>query len=322
MPTFNLFIYFAAIAAAYIFKISYNGWFGEVFLWTAVLFPPVAFVLSLPSVLTGKACLSAPDRVFKGSEHTGKVELRSRFVLPIGRISMKVRIENRFTGEVEYREFRYSNMGNCVCSFKLPTNKCGLLVCSIELIEFSDILGMFRFRRRTVQTAACTVLPVAAVPERKPDIEAALDMTKSLKPKYGGGYSEDHEMREYRPGDTVRSIHWKLTSKTDEVIIREPLVSEKNEIYIVFSPEGDAEKSLSVLLWLSGELYDMELAHSIVWRHRDREVQQAHIVSHAAALDAAAGIVSSPCAKASVPDRARALCVFEVRGGEVYNTNI
>ena len=35
------------------------------------------------------------------------------------------------------------------------------------------------------------------------------------------GPGEDYDLRDYRPGDPMRSIHWKLSSKWDELIVRE-----------------------------------------------------------------------------------------------------
>lgn len=37
----------------------------------------------------------------------------------------------------------------------------------------------------------------------------------------GDDPSETFALREYVPGDRVRSIHWKLTEKTGEVIVRQ-----------------------------------------------------------------------------------------------------
>ena len=42
------------------------------------------------------------------------------------------------------------------------------------------------------------------------------------KPKSGGGFSDFYELREYRQGDSLKNIHWKLSSKYDDLIVKEP----------------------------------------------------------------------------------------------------
>lgn len=35
-----------------------------------------------------------------------------------------------------------------------------------------------------------------------------------MKPRVGA-YAEEHELRPYRPGDPMRTVHWKLTAKQE-----------------------------------------------------------------------------------------------------------
>ena len=44
MPTLQLFLYLAAIALAYLFRLSYLGWFGQ-YLLAAVIFVPILLLL-------------------------------------------------------------------------------------------------------------------------------------------------------------------------------------------------------------------------------------------------------------------------------------
>lgn len=40
--------------------------------------------------------------------------------------------------------------------------------------------------------------------------------------KKGYDATEVFELREYQPGDSIRTIHWKLSEKFDTVLVREP----------------------------------------------------------------------------------------------------
>lgn len=53
--------------------------------------------------------------------------------------------------------------------------------------------------------------------------------------KKGSDHSEMFDLKNYAPGDDVRSIHWKLSSKTDELIIRES--SNPSHYSVVILPD-------------------------------------------------------------------------------------
>lgn len=51
----------------------------------------------------------------------------------------------------------------------------------------------------------------------------------------GSDHSEMYDIREYQPGDDVRSIHWKLSGKADELIVRQ--ASDPSHYDIVLLPD-------------------------------------------------------------------------------------
>lgn len=53
--------------------------------------------------------------------------------------------------------------------------------------------------------------------------------------KKGNDHSEMYDLREYVPGDDVRSIHWKLSSKADDLVLRES--SNPSHYSIVIMPD-------------------------------------------------------------------------------------
>ena len=53
--------------------------------------------------------------------------------------------------------------------------------------------------------------------------------------KKGSDHSEIYDLKNYAPGDDIRSIHWKLSSKADELIIREP--SNPSHYSVVILPD-------------------------------------------------------------------------------------
>lgn len=85
-------------------------------------------------------------------------------------------------------------------------------------LEASDPLGLFRGRRQSPDAEVALALPrfaslVAPRPVR--EVEASI-----AAPRSGSG-TEVFGVREYRPGDPLRRIHWRSSARRGELIVRE-----------------------------------------------------------------------------------------------------
>lgn len=56
-----------------------------------------------------------------------------------------------------------------------------------------------------------------------------------IQNRKGNDLSEIFDIREYVPGDDIRSIHWKLSSKTDTLILKE--ASDPSHYNVVILPD-------------------------------------------------------------------------------------
>lgn len=80
--------------------------------------------------------------------------------------------------------------------------------------------------------------------ERKGALFQEADQIQPQKAESITGDSEPGNVREYIPGDPIRAIHWKLTAKTDRLLIRqeEPVIEVRHED---LSVPGSEERSLN-----------------------------------------------------------------------------
>ena len=311
MPTFHFFLYLALLAGAYVFKLAYIGWFGPYLMGALCLLPPLLLLLSLPSMLSLRAEISAPDRVSQGSDSELCVLFKTRALLPLSRVNIRVQLENRYDGEVNKTKYSYAGVLSSTGRIPLPTGLCGMICISVTRLECRDLLGLFVIRRRCTAKAVCTVLPDPAAPDQCPDIDACLDSAVQLKPKHGGGYAEEHELREYRPGDTVNAIHWKLSAKSDQVIVREALEQVNNQVFLVLSRPGENDRGLACLYWLSLQLCQREIPHVIV------SGKMYPVGNEDESTAALCQLLSAPLSPPCRFDPSHARCVFTLSDGEV-----
>ena len=312
MPTLFFLLYLLAVGAAYLLRLSYLGWFGPYLFACVVAVPLFSVLLALPAMLTLRPEVTLPETIAKGSSAALRITFKGASFLPLCRVAVGAEIENRFIGE------RWHFHGACHAPsgeeivIPLPAEMCGKLTWKITALDCTDLLGLIRIHRRMPELRPCTVLPRPVGPKNAPDLDAALDSSPSYRPKYGGGFSEEHDLREYRPGDSSNSIHWKLSSKSDKLIVREALDRENSRIYLILARVGQQDRGLEVLFWLSCELCRKELPHTIV-SDRCYEVE-----SEADAVRAFQALLSVPMGEPCRVDTSKARCVFRIRDGEVF----
>ena len=63
----------------------------------------------------------------------------------------------------------------------------------------------------------------------------------------GEDRSEVYQLREYRPGDDIRQIHWKLSSKLDELILKEASQPESRSLLVFWDKRTGTPQQMDAL---------------------------------------------------------------------------
>ncbi len=311
MELTGLIVWLLAVGLAWLFRLAYLGWFGVYLLWFVILLPPLLSLLSLPGMLALRLRPEAPDCARQGDPIELRLLFRSKRKLPVGKVRLKLRIENLYTGETSREDYCVDAVCNSAGSLPIPSDSCGALRLTVERWTCSDALGQLVLRRKCPPPVVCLILPRPAEPDSAVLNETVPESQPRMKPKYGGGFAEDHELRAYRPGDSMTSVHWKLSSKMDELIVREALVPDNDRVYLVLQNDGDAFRGLQSLCWLSEALWQRETPH---WISANGLYQ---VSDEASLLAALRQILSAPRAAALSFDYADARVIYTVNEGEV-----
>jgi len=148
---------------------------------------------------------------------------------------------------------------------RLPTEHCGGLVVELHRPRVYDYLGLFKKRVRSTEPKKVCVMPVPEELQVPPDLSRAI--ARSWRPKYGGGYAENHEIRPYHPGDMMNLVHWKLSAKADTLMVREPMVPDGNKMIISLVLRGtlnQIDRKLGQLLWLGTWLLSQGASYEVL----------------------------------------------------------
>lgn len=253
-------LYALALAGAYVFYCNYYGFFAVLVLRCALAAPAVSLALGVLSALCTRVCIEAPAECRIGQAGEVHVCCMGRF-LP-ARFGGRLEACALLTGEV--RRTRFSGRAEWACP--AGTAHCGCVRYTLARAWAADPLGLFRLPLRRPQAAAVTVWPVPEAPHPVPPMPDAL-AAEGFAAKPGGGYSEEHDLRPYRPGDAVNAIHWKLSAKADELIVREPLCPRGLRAALLLDARGTAaerDRALARLLWMAKALLAAGVPHLVL----------------------------------------------------------
>lgn len=219
----NRILYLSLLIITFTFVYYYGGKVPNMFFYTVLVLPIVSFTYMLIGYFMLKYEQSLDnDLIFKGDKVTFTVNItnRSFFILPYisisflndkGGVIQKHKINNISLQPFSKREVSIDYIYKYRGDFKL----------GVSTIEVQDFLGIFKFTLKNKTPLYITVYPqIIDIDEFYLSSGYLSDNVSSI-----GGGQEDistiEEINKYNYGDSLRKIHWKLTAKTNELMIRE-----------------------------------------------------------------------------------------------------
>ena len=230
-------LYLIALLSVAAFHLAFGQYVSHYMLWFVLLLPVVSLLLSLPAILSTRVQLTGADDVQRGRACSMRLLATCTFFLPLDCLKVRIEEQNLFTSRKPTRHtFRLTDLSETEQKLEFATDRIGTVRCSIRSAWAYDYLGFFAIPIRRANAVTFTVLPAPEPPEPVPNLTDPSDQTVRPKPQ---GFSEDHELRPYREGDSINLIHWKLSSKFDDPIVREPQeMLRKNVVLAVDLPES------------------------------------------------------------------------------------
>lgn len=146
-------------------------------------------------------------------------------ILAAGSIQVRVRVSNKMFGTEEekvlFLEPVKKEKGYCM---QMNMALCGETVIECRSVQVYDLLKLFHIELPVFRETRTTIYPerVQLEVELEKRMEGVLAEVGMQQNRKGNDPSEMSDIREYVPGDDIRSIHWKLSSKTDRLILRQP----------------------------------------------------------------------------------------------------
>jgi hypothetical protein len=289
-----------------VFFWAYQQWFAWFALIAVIALPLFSLLISLPTMITAKLELCLPDRLTVGTPCVPAIRCSSVLPTPPWKCAMvleRAPMDERMKLKLHT---------------PLPTDHCAMLTCRVKKAKIYDYLGLFSLPMRLPDAQSVTVWPNTVPMKQIPGLERYL--SRAWRPKRGGGFAENHELRLYRPGDSVQQIHWKLSAKTGKLILREPMEPEQGRVLLqldLMGTEEELDRKLGRLLWLGTQLLDLKISYEIECLTANGR-ESWSISSPETLEDAIKAILSRKCtSEGSIRDRAKAAAWQYYIGGGI-----
>ena len=219
----NRLLYFLILCASCYFVYMKGGLAPWLIFELVLAAPAVSFIF----LLIGFASLRyeqsvSPAFVQKGEASVLTLELVNRSIIFIPMVKAKL-----ITDEAAFPGFRKPVAGTLPPygreKLEIPFQclLAGRFRAGAEYCELYDFLGIFKIRKRYWEPVEFTIAP------RKLGIEyvnlsQGFSFRLTQSGRYGPDRTGDNEnIRKYGAGDGMRSVHWKLSAKKSELMVRE-----------------------------------------------------------------------------------------------------
>ena len=219
-----------------------------------------------------------------------------------GEIVLTASIRNLLTGEERCERLSLTDGKQAEL---LLGDSCGKYVMEGSNLRSADLLGLGSFIVQAEPFRAVAVrLPKTTKTEYDGFGTGMLDLDGSVYDEYRAGFdqSEVFEIRPYRAGDKTAQIHWKLSQKTDTLMLRQGSLPVKNALLLVLeAPQGGgdfserAQRAAARLFSLSESLAEKGVQHHIGYLASDaKNLTITEISGRESLTEHAGAILSSP----------------------------
>lgn len=227
-------LYLLLAGICYLFFCLYLPQFSAYLLLCILFLPAVLFFAAHYSGAKLQAELVPP----KPHAHIGEpfsccVRLKNPTIFPISTVIFRIHLENETLTELDDVEFHEAVPPRQTVCIHVPVTPehAGAVHVTLQSVQVLDTLLLFSHRKRFSAAFSVTALPeVPQPPASTSPLQAGEDavMQPTTEPEEFLG------VREYRSGDRMRAIHWKLSSCFPEPVVREYGIPARTPVTVAF----------------------------------------------------------------------------------------
>ena len=247
--------------------------------------------------LSGKGIegeITSETSVFKGDTLQYSLEIKNSKLTGCTHGKAIVEIKNLLTGSRKTKSISFSVNGKSTKNFinKIETNYCGKIQIELKELISEDFTGIYGKHKKCNKKTYSLVMPDTFPVNIEIGAGSQCDINSDEYSMYKSGNdpSETFAIREYRPGDKIKNIHWKLSEKLDDITVRELGLPVNNSVLLILdslkiSENGNWEKLMDRVgectISVAQVLSDQNIPFTLAWHDADSsQMRQNEILNN------------------------------------------
>ncbi|MDO5518893.1 MAG: DUF58 domain-containing protein [bacterium] len=243
----------------------------------------VIIVMYLKKRITVGLSVHSPS-VNKNEPIKVSITINNQAIIPVSCARIIVSYENSYEHLKQYQTFNLNSNSKSTntINFTLSSIHSGTIQVGLKKVMVYDFLRLFHRNYNSTHQVTVKIFPDVCIMESEVPIvnNDLLDSEVFSKTKSGDDPSEVFDIREYKEGDKIHRIHWKLSSKRDVIMVKEyslPVSCSVGILVNLTRPETEEDRLsyydaiLSTVASISYQLTTNEQSHYIAWYEAKRE---------------------------------------------------
>lgn len=218
----NRVLYLVLLFLSFVFVYFHGGKVPYMLFYTVAILP----VVSLINMLIGyvgfryKQSLDR-DIVVKGEKVTYTLEINNKGIIMIPYVTIRfLEGSGEITKQKDIRNISLGPLSNRTFCYELTYNYRGSYDLGVRSIQFQDFLGIFRLTRKHSKPVNVVVKPkLITLDHFALTSYNFADQISSQTGMYEDVSNIEH-IDPYNYGDSLKKVHWKLTAKVNELMIK------------------------------------------------------------------------------------------------------
>jgi len=223
------------VSAAFFYTWFYGGFLPFTMLSVTLAMPVVSLAALIANLFFFKIGENLNERIFvKGDAARYRLLLGNEGFLPIPYLTITMYLEGRILcNDMKSMQISMMPFAKREYVYEMPLRYRGRYSVGVRSIVFRDFLGLFVIRHRPLEHKSILVKPRIRFISHKRIPAAMVSEGNVLAGLFESGNDEMIDIRKYVPGDSLRKMHWKLTAKTGNPMVRDMRNELDNDILLL-----------------------------------------------------------------------------------------
>lgn len=271
--------YLILLVSMILFYILFIDSMSLMILIITAVFPFIQFILLSYSSRKITASINIETlTVPKNTDTKIIVKIKNHSLLPVSCAMASVSMKNTLTGECQTLTtlLPVSSDNEQCLKFCVSYAHCGKVEVTLNSLKIYDYVKLFSKTVKMNISQEIVVVPslVNISPSVRISMNGTTESDEFSKTRSGDDCSEIFNIREYVYGDKLNRIHWNLTTKLDDLMVKEYSLPVSSQVVILFefcTDENSEEKfskndaAIETAMSLSHYLVKNDISHKICW---------------------------------------------------------